>query len=132
MLEANSLCKIISLIFFGKFPVFSLSGKMNIQIPCFPCAVATLNLTEIRKYSDSSLPKSDELFRGFLLTGEDNNGTCLYELKKIHRSTAVETMSKIQLVIRKVRPKELLRKKCTCVSTTYFLRRLHSAQKVKI
>ena len=28
---------------FGKFPVFSLSGKMDLQIPCFPCAVATLN-----------------------------------------------------------------------------------------
>ena len=30
------------LIFFSKFPVFSLSGKMDFQIPCFPCAVATL------------------------------------------------------------------------------------------
>ena len=26
-----------------KFPVFSLSEKVNIQIPCFPCAVATLH-----------------------------------------------------------------------------------------
>ena len=26
-----------------KFPVFSLSGKIDNQIPCFPCAVATLN-----------------------------------------------------------------------------------------
>ena len=42
VLELNSLCKNIFLIFFGKFPVFSLSGKMNLQIPCFPCAVATL------------------------------------------------------------------------------------------
>ena len=25
-----------------KFLVFSLSGKVNIKIPCFPCAVATL------------------------------------------------------------------------------------------
>ena len=25
-----------------KFPMFSLSGKMNIQISCFPCTVATL------------------------------------------------------------------------------------------
>ena len=25
-----------------KFPVFSLSGKSDNQIPCFPCAVATL------------------------------------------------------------------------------------------
>ena len=25
-----------------KFPVFSLSGKIGNQIPCFPCAVATL------------------------------------------------------------------------------------------
>ena len=40
--ELNSLRKIIFLIFFGKFPVFSLSGKMNIQILCFPRAVATL------------------------------------------------------------------------------------------
>ena len=26
-----------------KFPVFSLSGKSKNQIPCFPCAVATLD-----------------------------------------------------------------------------------------
>ena len=26
----------------AKFPVFSLSGKSKNQIPCFPCAVATL------------------------------------------------------------------------------------------
>ena len=46
MLEVNSLCKNKFLIFLDKFPVFSLSGKMNIQIPgfpCFPCAVATLS-----------------------------------------------------------------------------------------
>ena len=42
VLKVNSLCKIIFLIFFGKFPVFSLSGKSKNQIPCFPCAVATL------------------------------------------------------------------------------------------
>ena len=46
VLELNSLCKNIFLILFGKFPVFSLSGKMDFQIPCFPCvfpcAVATL------------------------------------------------------------------------------------------
>ena len=45
MLELNSLCKNTFLIFFGKFPVFSLSGKMDLQIPCFPCAVATLFYT---------------------------------------------------------------------------------------
>ena len=28
----------------AKFPVFSLFGKSKNQIPCFPCAVATLNL----------------------------------------------------------------------------------------
>ena len=28
----------------AKFPVFSLSGKSKNQIPCFPCAVATLKL----------------------------------------------------------------------------------------
>ena len=39
----NSLCKNIFLIFFSKFPVFSLSGKMDFQITCFPCAVATLS-----------------------------------------------------------------------------------------
>ena len=44
--ELNSLCKNIFLILFGKFPVFSLSGKMDIQIPCFPCAVATLNIIQ--------------------------------------------------------------------------------------
>ena len=43
MLVVNSLCKNIFLIFFSKFPVFSLSGKMDFQIPCFPCAVATLH-----------------------------------------------------------------------------------------
>ena len=42
VLVVNSLCKNIFLIFFSKFPVFSLSGKMDFQIPCFPCAVATL------------------------------------------------------------------------------------------
>ena len=31
-------------LFRTKFPVFSLSGKSKNQIPCFPCAVATLNL----------------------------------------------------------------------------------------
>ena len=42
MLVVNTLCKNIFLIFFSKFPVFSLSGKKDFQIPCFPCAVATL------------------------------------------------------------------------------------------
>ena len=42
MLVVNSLCKNIFLIFSSKFPVFSLSGKMDFQIPYFPCAVATL------------------------------------------------------------------------------------------
>ena len=31
-----------SLCYKQKFPVFSLSGKSKNQIPCFPCAVATL------------------------------------------------------------------------------------------
>ena len=34
-----SLCKKLNKI---NFMCFSLSGKVNIQIPCFPCAVATL------------------------------------------------------------------------------------------
>lgn len=34
----------------AKFPVFSLSGKVNIQIPCFPCAMATLGRDYISKY----------------------------------------------------------------------------------
>ena len=42
VLVVNSLCKNIFLIFFSKFPVFSLSGKMDFQIPCFPCALATM------------------------------------------------------------------------------------------
>ena len=45
VLEVNFLCRNIFKIYFCKFPVFSLSEKMNIQIPCspcFPCAVATL------------------------------------------------------------------------------------------
>ena len=28
-----------------EFPVFSLSGKIDDQTPCFLCAVATLNIT---------------------------------------------------------------------------------------
>ena len=46
----NSLCKNMFLIFFGRFPVFSLSGKMDFQIPCFPgfpCAVATLYMCDM-------------------------------------------------------------------------------------
>ena len=31
----------------AKFPVFSVSGKSKNQIPCFPCAVATLLLLTI-------------------------------------------------------------------------------------
>ena len=44
MLVVNSLCKNIFSIFFSKFPVFSLYGKMDFQIPRFPCAVATLTV----------------------------------------------------------------------------------------
>ena len=40
-----SLCLKIFPCVKAKFPVFSLSGKSKNQIPCFPCAVATL-----RKY----------------------------------------------------------------------------------
>ena len=36
------------LIVFDKFPVFSLSGKKDFQIPCFPCAVETLFLDILR------------------------------------------------------------------------------------
>ena len=56
VLVVNSLCKNIFLIFFSKFPVFSLSGKMDFQIPCFPCAVATLyHITaEIRRRSGTN------------------------------------------------------------------------------
>ena len=32
-----------------KFPVFSLSGKSKNQIPCFPCAVATLGTDNKKK-----------------------------------------------------------------------------------
>ena len=61
MLVVNSLCKNIFLIFFfRKFPVFSLSGKMDFQIPCFPCAVATLkkkeNIAENLKLTAASNP----------------------------------------------------------------------------
>ena len=51
VLVVNSLCKNIFLIFFSKFPVFSLSGKMDFQIPCFPCAVATLLLRERKRHT---------------------------------------------------------------------------------
>ena len=40
----NFPCKKRFFRFFGKFPVFSLSGKMDFQIPCFPYAVTTLIL----------------------------------------------------------------------------------------
>ena len=38
----NSLCCPNFPCVVPKFPVFSLSGKTDNQIPCFPCAVATL------------------------------------------------------------------------------------------
>ena len=38
----NSLCCPNFPCVVPKFPVFSLSGKSDNQIPCFPCAVATL------------------------------------------------------------------------------------------
>ena len=41
-MEVNSLCKNKFLTFLGKCPMFSLSGKMNIQTPYYPCAMATL------------------------------------------------------------------------------------------
>ena len=43
-LQIFSLCKQIFPCVRTKFPVFSLSGKRKNQIPCFPCAVATLLL----------------------------------------------------------------------------------------
>ena len=42
-----SLCLKIFPCVKAKFPVFSLSGKSKNQIPCFPCAVATLTLINI-------------------------------------------------------------------------------------
>ena len=39
-----SLCQQIFPCVRTKFPVFSLSGKSKNQIPCFPCAVATLTV----------------------------------------------------------------------------------------
>ena len=59
----NSLCKNIFLIFLAKFPVFSLSGKMDLQIPCFPCAVATL-LTR-NYFSPTRIVPSSVLIAGF-------------------------------------------------------------------
>ena len=44
MLVVNSLCKNIFLIFFSKFPVLCLSGKMDFQIPYFPCAVTLMEI----------------------------------------------------------------------------------------
>ena len=34
----------------AKFPVFSLSGKSENQIPCFPCAVATLPRSPLKRW----------------------------------------------------------------------------------
>ena len=43
-----SLCLRIFPCVKAKFPVFSLSGKSKNQIPCFPCAVATLVLFSVQ------------------------------------------------------------------------------------
>ena len=52
VLPQFSQCKKIKLT---KFPVFSLPGKVNIQIPCFPCAVATLYKLHARTISATRL-----------------------------------------------------------------------------
>ena len=39
-----------------KFRMFSLSGKSKDQIPCFPCAVATL--FEAKNYAEQSKAKN--------------------------------------------------------------------------
>ena len=52
----NSLCCPNFPCVVPKFPVFSLSGKIDNQIPCFPCAVATLNVTSV----SSKLPNIDK------------------------------------------------------------------------
>ena len=41
-----------------KFPVFSLSGKSKTQIPCFPCAVATMRKSEITERIFKLIPDS--------------------------------------------------------------------------
>ena len=48
-IQKNSLCLQKIPCVKAKFPVFSLSGKVDSQIPCFPCAVATLNVIQLIK-----------------------------------------------------------------------------------
>ena len=57
---------------FSKFPVFSLSGKMDFQIRCFPCAVATM----IMSFPMGDIPVSGPMF---LLGGTlvPHGGKCL-------------------------------------------------------
>ena len=49
-----SLCLKIFPCVKAKFPVFSLSGKSKNQIPCFPCAVATLEEFQYQQASHDS------------------------------------------------------------------------------
>ena len=65
VLVVNSLCKNIFLIFFNKFPMFSLSGKMDFQIPCFPCAVATLLCSDGNFLSFSDLTFTESMWSCF-------------------------------------------------------------------
>ena len=47
-IQIFSLCWQIFSCVTTKFPVFSLSGKSENQIPCFPCTVATLSTVTLQ------------------------------------------------------------------------------------
>ena len=62
MLEVKSPCKMF-LIGLDKFPVFSASAKMNIQISCFLCPVATLTNDRFFANAPSQTPIHTERLR---------------------------------------------------------------------
>ena len=84
-----------------KFPAFSLSGKSDNQIPCFPCAVATLSLTLrvtlpcfIRKYC----LVSDAIFAPWithmpLKLNVSNADAMIFLKKKKKKKTALDMFS---------------------------------------
>ena len=53
----------------AKFPVFSLSGKSKNQIPCFPCAVATLKKDKQECIPVGCIPATRRLYSGVCFPG---------------------------------------------------------------
>ena len=61
--------------------MFSLSGKVNSQIPCFPCAVATLTIIQapILRYPDTTKP--------YIVYTDASDDACGAQLSQIHNET---------------------------------------------